>query len=220
MYNKFAKNLLFLIIYVITLSSCVTKPANTPENNTVRSSILAQECESPCWLGIQIGVTKADDAKRILQKRYGVKNTTVNNYNLTWSEEGKNVDGLEQGNVLFTDNLVSEIFLTFDNRSDFKVKDLVDILGSPTWVEVSWGGPIQPNLSCLSISLHFPDKGVLAILDTKKQFKGVSGNQLVSVLRFLAKPNADKWQVYDALLMEWHGYRDYCGDAIKTIPQP
>ena len=65
---------------------------------------------------------------------------------------------------------------------------------------------------------EFPNKGVWADLDSRNESKGVGENQLVSILRFMPIPDAEKWQVYDFVSLKWNGYKDYCQIVVDSIP--
>jgi hypothetical protein len=134
---------------------------------------------------------------------------------LTWRQENENIDGVKEGVISFSNNVTAEILLSFDNNANFKVGDLIGFLGEPISVGVSWGGPIKPNTPCLGTSLLYPNKGVIVLLDTKDEFKGVNANQPVSILRLLPL-NGNAWTMYDIKIIEWKGYQDYCRLAINT----
>lgn len=220
MNRKSIQTLLILIVCLFAVIGCASKQNETITGNTIRLPLLDKNCTLPCWLGIQVGITKFDNARQILQEHYGANSVTVGKSNLSWSVEKKEGDGVRQGNIFFVEGLVSEILLTFDDKAGFEVQDLLGIFGEPKWAVVSWGGPIKPDLPCLGVSLHFPSEGIIAILDTKESFKGVSKTQLVSLLRIVSTSKNDKWQIYDALRVEWNGYQDYCQTATTVTPYP
>ena len=220
MYQRLVKSLISALVLSITLSGC--RPLLAPESrsDTIRSLMLGQDCTMPCWAGIQVGVTKSDEAKGILQNQYGAENLNTEYGNLSWSEKNGNVDGVKDGIISFTDGVASEILLTFDNEANLKVRDLIRFLGEPAAAAVSWSGPITPNAPCLGISLHYPNRGVLAILDANDKYKGVNASQLVSVLRFLSVSDGKAWTVSDAKKLEWKGYQDYCKLALMNLNNP
>ena len=220
MYIKIVRLLVMFVACQIVVSGCYQKSDERTESNSIRFALLGNKCISPCWLGIELNTTVFDAAKSILQHHYGVENVTTNGFDLSWvATNEESSDGVSRGNVLFVDGVVVEILVAFDEKNNFEVQDLIEVLGLPKWVAASWGGPVQSNLPCMGVSLHFPDKGVIAVLNNKTDFKGVSQDQLVSLLRLVPVPVDNKWQVYDAVLVEWNGYQDYCQSVVESMPK-
>jgi len=201
------------------LLGCSLEQKQVSTIDKMQSLILTQNCITPCWAGIQVGFTEFDNAKNILQDRYGFDYVKVESNYLEWSNEINPNDGVKRGSVLFSvDGKVNDIFLILDENSNFSVKDLFEILGEPSWVDTNWGGPVQPEKPCFGIALEFPNKGVWADLDSRNESKGVGENQLVSILRFMPIPDAEKWHVYDFVSLKWNGYKDYCQIVVDSIP--
>jgi len=220
MQNKFVKILVCAIAFSIGLTNCTSEPATESSVDAIHRLMLDQTCTAPCWAGIQVGVTGFNEAKDILKNHYGANRLKVENESLAWSSEDAKLDGVKEGNILFVEGITAEIILVLDNEAKLTVQDLIEILDEPMWVAVSWGGPIRSNAPCLGISLHYPGKGVLATLDTRDSFKGVDATQLVSILRFLPISKENAWTVYDAKVLGWRGYQDYCQAAVEEMNNP
>jgi hypothetical protein len=203
-----ASVILFLAIFTVlpALAAC---GSHQPVDQ-IADALFYDACASPpCWAGIQIGVTSFDEAQAILETRYGVENVTSGDDFIRWQADS--IDGLREGYISFVDNLAYDMFLMFDDRSNFTVRRLIEIFGEPTWVEV------RGVSTCLGVSLLYPDAGVYAILDTRDDVKGVGESQLVSVLQLMPASLTQNWVVYDAAQVEWAGYQDYC-QLVFTAP--
>ena len=207
MQKKIARLFYFGILFVWLLIAC--NPANVttpPKSNTFKEMILPPECSAPCWAGIQVGVTSFDDAKQILLERY--KNISDDGRSLVWSN--KEVDNLLQGYITFVDGIAYDIILIFDIEADFQVGSFVEILGQPTWVQVTLD-PIDP---CRGIRFLYPDKGLYADLDMMNEQKGeVVASRKIFLLRFLQSESLKGGDsVPDGVLKKWTGYKDYCSE--------
>lgn len=218
MFKKVFKTQASILIMMLLLG-CSLEQKQVSAIDKIQPLMLSQNCTAPCWVGIQVGFTEFDNAKSILQDRYGFDYVKVESNYLEWSHEISPNDGVKSGSVLFSvDGKVNDIFLILDENSNFLVKDLFEILGEPSWVDTNWGGPVQSEKPCFSIALEFPNKGVWADLDSRNESKGVGENQLVSILRFMPIPDTEKWQVYDFASLKWSGYKDYCQIVVDSIP--
>ncbi len=168
-------------------------------------AILDTRCTTPCWTGIQVGVTNFEEAKNVLLLRYGTQNVSViDNNHMSW--KAASVDGLSEGNIFFSDNIVSEILLYPDKQANFSIEKLFEILGKPTWVQVFQ----NPNNSCLGIDLIYSKTGVSVTLDLEDKPKGVQPSQNIFFMRILDTALTENWNANDSILIKWDGYKDYC----------
>ncbi|MBN2116320.1 MAG: hypothetical protein JW730_07110 [Anaerolineales bacterium] len=180
-------------------------PTEDLVSNPFADAILDTNCTTPCWIGIQVGTTSFEEAKNILFLRYGTKNVSVvDNNHISW--KATSIDGLSEGNIFLSDNIVSEILLYPDKRANFSTKNLFEILGEPTWAQVFQ----DPNNSCLGIDLIYSKAGVAVTLNAADNSKGVQSSQSIFFLRILDTELTEKWNANDSILIKWEGYKDYC----------
>lgn len=217
MLEKMLKVAISVLGLGVVLYGCSSNTTQVHESDMIRSLLLYDTCESPCWAGIQVGVTGFDEAKYLLQNRYGFDDLKVEHNSLKWNNSNL-PDGVDAGSVMFGENKVSEIFLLIDGKSGFSVDDLLAIIGEPIKVGVSWGGPIELVKPCLGITLQYPNEGIMAFLNADNESKGVSENQSISILRITSIPDSGQFTVYDFVVVEWQGYKDYCQSIIESLP--
>jgi hypothetical protein len=216
------RNMLKLCIVILTgalLCGCDVGGERSPAVEITKTSMLDFNCASPCWNGIQVGLAEFDEAKLVLQKRYGFDNVKAQLNYLEWETIKDASDGIKRGSILFSsDNIVNDVFLVFDEDSRFLVKDLIETFGEPSWVDISWGGPVQPEKPCFGVALEFPEKGVWADLASSDNSKGVREDQQISMLHIMSPPDSEKWQIYDFVTVKWSGYKDYCQSVLDSMP--
>jgi hypothetical protein len=206
-------SLMFLILLFVACQPLTgNEPSSTPfvssepiANYSYAEFMRDPKCYSPCWVGIQVGLTTFDEAKNILTSRYGKKNISIINSNsISW--KASSIDGLREGIVNLSDDIVSEIMLFPDQRVFFEVNDLLKIFSEPTWVQVFQ----DPNNSCHGISLLYSEIGVYVILDLEDGSKGVLPSQSIFLVRMLDSALTRNWNAYDSILIRWDGYKNYC----------
>ena len=205
--------LLFSFLVGCRTSTITVTPKLTPLAVTVQSvstsfanSILDNGCTTPCWIGIQVGITNFDEAKDMLILRYGVENVLIiDNHHISW--KAVYVDGLSEGNIFFSGkNIVSEILLHPDTQANFSTEELLMILGEPTWVQVFQ----DPNNSCLGIDLIYSEEGVSVTLNPEGDLKGVQPSQNIFWVRILDTTLTENRVSHDSSLLKWDGFKDYC----------
>lgn len=186
-----------LLLGSLLLVSCQPLSENA---QTLKKSLLAKGCTAPCWIGIQPGVTDTEKAQEILNEHYG-QDKVLNKGSLEWSGIGK--DNVKAGYLFPYDEVVQEMYILFN--SPIRVDELIAILGKPTHVQVT-----GVNM-CLGVNLRFKDDGMLALLgNLDGTYKGVNESQSVWGILLRTVEVEQNAQVYDAALIEWDGYKDYC----------
>ena len=187
---------------ILTPLVATVEPVSTPFAN----SILDNGCATPCWIGIQVGITNFDEAKDMLILRYGVEKVLIiDSHHISW--KAVYVDGLSEGNIFFSEkNIVSEILLYPDTQTNFSAEELLMILGGPTWDQVFQ----EPNNSCLGIDLIYSEAGVSVTLNPEGDLKGVQPSQNIFWVRILDTTLTENRVSHDSVLLKWDGFKDYC----------
>lgn len=186
-----------LLLGVFLLVSCQPLSENA---QSLKKNLFAEDCTAPCWIGIQSGVTDAKRAKEILNAYYG-QEKVLNKGSLEWSGIGK--DNVKIGYLFPSDEVVQEMYIVFDASID--LKEFISILGEPTHVQITGVN------TCLGVDLWFKDDGIKAFLEyLDGNFKGVKETQSIWGIWMRTIEATQELQVYDATMIEWDGYKDYC----------
>ena len=203
------KRTVFFLLAALLGGCTPVTPIVTPEQSTITSftdSILDSRCGTPCWIGIQAGVTNFEEAKNILSLRYGTNNVSnINKNDISW--KAPSIDGLREGIILSTlDNTAGEIWLYPDKQANLSVERLLEILDEPTWVQV-FGDPLD---YCRGIGLIYSKAGVVVSLYDYENSIGVQPAQGIFLIRIGGPRLTENWNAYDSILVKWDGYKDYC----------
>jgi len=181
----------------LLLMSCQPLSENA---QALKKSLFAEGCTAPCWIGIQPGVTNVEDAKEILNKHYG-QDVVLDRGPFEWSGGRKN--NLDAGYAIVYDNIIQEIYILFN--IPVNQKEFISILEEPTHVQVTGVN------TCLGVNLWFKDDGIEAFLGyLDGTFKGVKETQPIWGIWMRTIKVTQELQVYDAAMIEWDGYKDYC----------
>jgi hypothetical protein len=207
----------FAIGCILLLACCSTgtqvNPPGTPTDTKMpieafqfQEAVSPQKCASPCWIGIEAGITSYDETVTILQRRYGVKNVKIESkYTVEWVSNRS--DASRGGSVSFKNDIADVVHVWF-GEDRLTVEDLVKVVGEPKLVHTARAFR-SPGTKCTGISLDYPDIGVTASLFPGDPPVSVTQTQRIDWIEFLSPSWADI-RITDSIYMEWDGYRVYC----------
>ncbi|MBK9925467.1 MAG: hypothetical protein IPP66_09265 [Anaerolineales bacterium] len=167
----------------------------------LQENLRSDNCIPLCWEGIQPGLTSSESAKEILIEKYGEERISIEENWIDFS--ANNDDLLNKGSFSINKEVVQEVYISLNEM--ISVDDLLSVLGNPTYVLVDGVN------ECLGSHLWFMDDGIFAHIDNPDTpSKGITKTQYVLLLRLTAVDAIDESQIYDANLIKWDGYKDYC----------
>jgi hypothetical protein len=183
--NLFALTLLLSILCGCGLNS---NPPPTQEN--IDKSFMSEDsCALPCWHGLIINQSTREDVIATLNSLPFVEHNTYKEYATTWVNEIPATeiqfscasDGTSTcGGVLISENILRRVWTVLEYN--FTIKDAVEKLGSPEFLEYEW-----PSLSgkC-SLRLVWVDYGVTASVYDDRSYNEcesiIDGNLISSSL--------------------------------------
>lgn len=149
----------FVLTTLFTL--CVTLIHAQPVNDAaLRTFVLpSPDCATPCWQGLEPGVTDIYNIMSTLNNHVWVSSVTHENYSKfsngfvrwQWSDERPNFV-LDIGNLWYDESVIQD----FSIRTDVRLGDMLLLLGQPDWTITR-----RMNSDVIHISTWYPARSLL-----------------------------------------------------------
>lgn len=169
-----------LVLTILSASMFIVRAA-AYDDQALRDFLPAEgACSTPCWMGIEIGVTRLDDAHTILTTHPWVGEVSYNTVGLSWAWSGEQpayIDAQQYGLLRIEQNIVRQMrvlthirfgdfWLSFQQPNDallvrpgrFSAFQIADYPALDAQVITSLHCPVQPHRFWTSTStLGFGD---------------------------------------------------------------
>lgn len=163
------------------------------------------KCILPCWEGITPGVTSAEEAERILQKKYQITDSEEfpKYTSIDWKGEDR------EGIITFSKGITTGMNITYSPEEQLTLGDIVAMLGEPEWVDVTIGP--GDNDMC-GLALYFPSQGTVVDSYRPDDSGVIEASQHVrGLLLFVGREGASSGFDPEARKVNWSGFgTDYC----------
>jgi hypothetical protein len=172
------------------LYGCSLKVFTTPRpENIDKSFLIGESCTLPCWHGLIINKSTKDDFIATLDNLPFVEHNTYKEYSTIWVNDLPATEiqftcasnhTSTCGGALISDNTLRSVWTVLEY--DLTIKDAVEKLGSPEFVEYEW-----PSISgkC-SFSLVWAAHGVSASIYDDRSYNEcesiIDGNRVLPTL--------------------------------------
>jgi hypothetical protein len=151
----------FEILLLIVLTGCQLTPHSIMEKNVVPSIYgfdFSQNCPHGCWLGINPGITTADEAKSTIQASSQVDKQQFLEFPdgiiAGWYPKNSTNATCTVG-LRFEKGVVDTLYVT---NLDYTVKDFVGILGQPDLIKIN----VQKGIvDLMAYSIYFSSRKVM-----------------------------------------------------------
>jgi hypothetical protein len=137
-----------------------------------RSVFTGDPCSPPCWHGLILDVSTAQDVYQVLQELPFVDSGSIREWNAVWFDNEDAVEihykckvvGSDScGGVLLSNGTVKRIWFIVGSYAT--IENLIDRFGNPTYIDLGmWGAEIP---GC-TIDLVWADLGVIASYSSSK----------------------------------------------------
>lgn len=170
-------------------------------------------CKSPnCWEGITPGITSFEEAKTILEAKYGADNLDLSYGQafIDWETSESN-DLPQYGSVsIDKQGIVYDIKIS-GFAQPMTVSELIEEIGQPSHVWVARA--FSSEYLCAGAMIMFSDAGILVSPDYRDNTGdsiNIKPNQFVYGITFMTVEAAENWSITDTWKLDWQGYADYC----------
>ena len=214
------------------ISSCAS--INAEHKSSINDVINSMECNKPCWLGIEEGMTfTIDDVENILQSYYGENNVVHDTGGLNpkhgfqsviWKNDTKSDSfPLQHGGVTLNPDGQAHSIQVFIEEQWFTVGDMLSSLGEPELAVIINFNNYPDGSPCGVWRLLYPSLGLSVHVWQDDNPDKIEASDYISFISF-SKP----WLANDTavnnffdILVNWNGYGDYSQYCAKGItPSP
>lgn len=207
------KVILFLIVFT-TLAGCQKVPGEMMTKSSLKEFEISEQCPYVCWLGINPGVTSAEDAERILRASAQIDQNRVEvseSFIRTAWYVGPSTRPPASVSVQVERQIVTGISF---GSLPFKMKDLADRFGEPDLISIGW--VIAPDAEYIEYFVYYSIQKILLDVPVGSSSGPNSENRVVRL--FLNKGFSEiSLPVHLHPFQPWLGYghlNDYLPDGM------
>lgn len=102
-----------VILGILIASTLALAQTGSGDEESVQSLLLGSlDCRAPCWMGVEVGVTRRDDAAQLLRSHPWVARVVVTDTAVIWRWNGQQpalINGAQDGLFKVTNGIVKQV---------------------------------------------------------------------------------------------------------------